>query len=79
MPNATTESVLQTVQNNDYRTSLVALRDKLAADIDSPETTARDRAGIVKQLQSVLADIESIPDAEKFAHTPLDQILGGSG
>lgn len=72
-----TDSVLETVLNNNYRASLVALRDKLAADVDSSSTTARDRAGIVKQLQSVLADIEAIPDASKFAHTPLDGILNG--
>ena len=72
----TTKTVLETVQTDDYRASLLALRDKLAADIDHPDTTARDRAGIVKQLQSVLADIEAIPNPGAFAGTPLDEILG---
>ncbi|MFD8740811.1 hypothetical protein ACFV06_38665, partial [Streptomyces sp. NPDC059618] len=54
------------------RTALVALRDALAADIDNPETLPRDRAAIVKQLQSVLSQIEDITAPESETVTPLE-------
>lgn len=75
MPKKTTVS--EAVSSNDYRTSLVALRDRLALDIDNPETPAAVRAQCAKQLQSVLADIQAIPDPNEFAASPLDQILNG--
>jgi len=70
-------TVSEAVSSNDYRTSLVALRDRLALDIDNPETPAAVRAQCAKQLQSVLADIQAIPDPNEFATSPLDQILNG--
>jgi len=54
------KTVSEAVSTNDYRASLVALRDRLATDIDSPETPAAVRAQCAKQLQSVLADIHQI-------------------
>lgn len=69
-------TVLKTVQTGNYRASLLALRDKLAADIDNPETTPQVRATCVKQMQSVLADIQAIPDSGKYQDTPLDKLLG---
>ncbi|MGQ3385282.1 hypothetical protein [Glutamicibacter sp. TV12E] len=70
-------TVSEAVSTNDYRVSLVALRDRLATDIDNPETPAAVRAQCAKQLQSVLADIQAIPDPDKFSASPLDQILNG--
>jgi len=71
----TKKTVSDAVSTNDYRVSLVALRDRLAQDIDNPETPAAVRAQCAKQLQSVLADIQAIPDPAKFADTELDKLL----
>lgn len=68
-------TVSEAVLTNDYRKSLIALRDRLAQDIDHPETPAAVRAQCAKQLQSVLTDIQAIPDEGKYAATPLDKIL----
>lgn len=70
-------TVSEAVQTGNYRESLVALRDRLATDIDNPETPAAVRAQCAKQLQSVLADIEAIPDANKNKGTVLDDLLNG--
>lgn len=70
-------TVSEAVSTNDYRMSLVALRDRLAQDIDNSETPAAVRAQCAKQLQSVLADIQAIPDPNEFSASPLDQILNG--
>lgn len=75
MPKKTTVS--EAVKTNDYRASLVALRDKLAEDIDNPEVPAVVRAQCSKQLQSVLSEIQAIPDPDKFSGSPLDQIMNG--
>jgi hypothetical protein len=49
--------------NVDRRTALAALRDKLAVDID--EAGVQYVAPLVRQLQSVLAEIDRLPnDAE---------------
>lgn len=69
------KTVSQVLKEGNYRASLVALRDKLAEDIDNPETPSAVRAQLVKQAQSVLADIEAIPDEGKYSATPLDRIL----
>ncbi|MCV7750644.1 hypothetical protein M3B80_008335 [Micrococcus luteus] len=70
MPEKSTVS--EAVSSGDRRTALVALRDALAADIDNPETLPRDRAAIVKQLQSVLSQIEDITAPESETVTPLE-------
>jgi hypothetical protein len=54
----------------DRRTALAALRDKLAVDID--EAGVQYVAPLVRQLQSVLAEIDRLPnDAEV---NPVDEL-----
>lgn len=60
------------VSTGDRRQALIALRDRLAQDIDNGETLPRDRAAITKQLQSVLAEIEDLPKPEEATITPLE-------
>lgn len=71
------KTVTAVLKEGDYRASLVALRDKLAEDIDNPGTLPGIRAQLVKQAQSVLADIQAIPDPEKNKGTVLDDLLNG--
>lgn len=70
MPHISTVS--EAVSSGDRRTALTALRDRLAADIDNTETLPRDRAAITKQLQSVLSELDELPDPQQAALTPLE-------
>lgn len=65
-------NVSEAVASGDRRQALIALRDRLAADIDNTETLPRDRAAITKQLQSVLSEIDELPSPETAAVTPLE-------
>lgn len=65
-------NVSEAVASGDRRQALIALRDRLAADIDDTETIPRDRAAITKQLQSVLSEIDELPSPETAAVTPLE-------
>ena len=66
-------NVREAVASGDRREALIAIRDRLAHDMDSAETLPRDRATIAKQLQSVLADLEAIPvEQEEEVLTPLE-------
>lgn len=67
-----THTVSQAVSSGDRRQALIALRDRLAADIDNTDTLPRDRAAIAKQLQSVLIEIEEIPETTEANVTPLE-------
>lgn len=51
------------VSSNDSRRALVALRDKIAATIDSTES-GRDIAALSKRLMEVMAQIDALPDPE---------------
>jgi hypothetical protein len=46
----------------DRRAALVALRDKLAADVDVAEV--QYVAALARQFQSVLSELDSLPDGE---------------
>jgi hypothetical protein len=46
----------------DRRAALVALRDKLAADLDV--AAVQYVAALARQLQSVLSELDSLPNAE---------------
>lgn len=71
-------AVSEAVKTNDYRTSLVALRDTLAAELDSSEVPAVVKAQLAKQLRETLIAIESIPNPDKYFDTELDKILSGA-
>jgi hypothetical protein len=53
------------VRNGDHRLSLIAIRDKLAEELD--EAFGRDSAVIAKQLAEVIREIESLPGKEASA------------
>jgi len=72
-------TVSQAVKTGDFRLSLETLRDRLAVDIDNPDTPPAIRAQLAKQIQSVLHDLESIPDPQKDKGTVLDDLLNGGG
>lgn len=66
-------NVREAVASGDRREALIAIRDRLAHDIDNAETLPRDRAAIAKQLQSVLVELEAIPvEREEEELTPLE-------
>lgn len=68
--------VSEVVLTGNHRKSLEAVRDHLAYGMDDPETTARDKAVIAKQLQAVLNEIANLPDPSA-PDTPLDLIKKG--
>lgn len=67
------ESLADVAATGDRLRTLEALRDRLARDIDDPETPARDRASLARQLTAVLAEIASIAPTTKGS--PLDELL----
>lgn len=55
---------------NDRRVTLIAMRDKLAADMDeAPPAVVAQIAG---RLAAVLEEIDGLPDTEKVS--PLDEL-----
>lgn len=56
-------NVLEAVQSNDRRATLVAMRDKIAETIDGTES-GRDIAALTKRLAEVMAEIDALPDAD---------------
>ncbi len=64
-------SLTEAVTNNDRREILIALRDKLAATIESTDS-GRDIAALSKRLMEVTAELDSLPDPET-ASSPVDK------
>ena len=56
-------SLEESVKTNDRRTALLALRDRLAAAIDSTDS-GRDIAALSKRMMEVMAEIDALPDPE---------------
>ncbi|MEV0227990.1 hypothetical protein [Nonomuraea sp. NPDC050786] len=54
--------LLQAVMSGDRRAALEAIRDRLAAELDSAEK--RDAAVVAKELRQVLAELEALPGGE---------------
>lgn len=54
-------SLEQAVQDDDYRKSLIELRNFLARQLDDCDSK-RDAAALAARLQAVLADIEAVPN-----------------
>ena len=72
------------VRGNDYRASLVALRDFLARQLDQCESL-RDVASLSARLSAVLADIEALPNkaevsaADEIAQRRASRRTGSTG
>lgn len=63
-------NIVNAAASGDLRKSLEALRDSLAADIDSAEP--RDKAALAKQLRDTLIAIDKLPGGQ--VKTELDRI-----
>ena len=60
-------SVQEAVQTGDRRQILVALREKLAIEIDEC-SYGRDVAQLTRRLMEVCAELDALPDAEADAN-----------
>lgn len=54
-------NLVRAVKSGDKRATLIALRDKVAEQIDKCES-GRDMAALSKRLTEIMADIEALPD-----------------
>lgn len=63
--------IIEVLAGGDLRTSLCALRDKLAAQLDACDSP-RDAALVSKELAALLARIDRLPGGE--VKEPLDRI-----
>lgn len=63
-------TVLEAVQTNSRRKTLIALRDCLAKTIDSTES-GRDIAALSKRLMEVEKEIDGLPKED--TNSPLDK------
>lgn len=57
-------NLVEAVQSGDRRATLIALRDKIAATIDSCES-GRDMAANSKRLMEVIAELDALPNPEE--------------
>jgi len=57
-------NLVEAAKSGDKRLTLIALRDKLAATIDSCES-GRDMAANSKRLMEVMAELDSLPDPKE--------------
>lgn len=65
-----TESIEAAAATNDRRATLIAMRDKLARDMDeAPPAVVAQIAG---RLAAVLEEIDGLPDGQKVS--PLDEL-----
>jgi hypothetical protein len=53
-------TVSQAAKGGDLRELLVALRERIAATVDGPNTPARDLAALSRRLLEIARDIEAI-------------------
>ena len=63
------DNLVSTTKSGDRRRTLIALRDRIAATIDSCES-GRDMAALSKRLMEVMDEIDSMP-SEVEEDTPL--------
>lgn len=64
-------SLSEVAKNGSRLETLIAIRDRLAEDIDGA-TNARDVAALTKQLADIVREIDEMPEAA--AATPADEI-----
>lgn len=57
-------NLVEAAKSGDKRATLIALRDKIAATIDSCES-GRDMAANSKRLMEVMAELEAMPDPKE--------------
>jgi hypothetical protein len=64
--------IVDIVSKGDRRASLVAVRDRLAKELDAAELDARSVAVVAKELRAVIAEIDKLPGGEE--KSDLDRI-----
>lgn len=69
------KSVTEAAKSGTRRELLVAMRDRVAKDVESPNTPARDLAALTRRLMEITKEIEAIDareaeDGDGPAHTP---------
>jgi len=65
--------VAEAASSGTPRELLTALRGRIAAAIDDPETPARDLASLTRRMQEVCRDIAAI-DAEEFEKAKVSMV-----
>lgn len=59
-PKARAQSVSQAAASGDHRALLIAIRERIAATVSSPDCPPRDLAALTKRLSDIAKEIESI-------------------
>ena len=59
------KSVTEAAESGTKRELLVALRDRIALDVEDTKTAARDLAALTKRLMEVVSEIESLDAQEQ--------------
>ena len=59
------QSVKSAAESGSHAELLVALRSRIAADIDNPNTPPRDIAALSRRLLEISSDLEMLAAAEK--------------
>lgn len=59
-PVATPKTVSQAASTGNMRELLVAMRDRVAQNVENANTPARDLAALTKRLMEIVRDIEAI-------------------
>lgn len=73
------KSIAEAAAAGDYRTTLVKLRDRLARQLDDPNTPPRDMAALSRRFLEVVREVEALDKADgndeigKAAATPDDE------
>lgn len=62
-------TALAAAEAGDYRALLVAMRTRIARDVDDPNTPARDLAALTRRLREIAKEIEAID-----AHEEVDEV-----
>ena len=66
-PKRAPKTVTQAAANGTQRELLVALRDRVAKDVENPNTAARDLAALTRRLMEISRDIEALDAREADA------------
>jgi hypothetical protein len=77
-PDATPKTVSQAASTGNMRDLLVSMRDRVAKDVENPNTPARDLAALTKRLMEIVRDIEAIDArANQEADEDADEVEDG--
>ena len=75
-PAPSKKTVAQAAESGTHLELLIAMRDRIARAVSSPDCPPRDLAALTRRLQDVAAEIKALKDAED-ADADRDQDEGG--